>query len=53
MQEPEEDVRTFVIRLKNVTLHCSFGNFVSNSGVDKFVCVIRSQAIKRKDLSLE
>lgn len=52
VQEPGEDIQSFVIKLKSLSLHCSFGAFLHEAWRDKFVCGIRSQMIKRKLLSM-
>lgn len=40
-------------KLKSLSVHCSFGTFLHEAWRDKFVCGIRSQAIKRKLLSMD
>lgn len=50
-QDANEDVKSFVARLKSSSQHCSFGQFLSECLRDRLVCGLKSQAIKRKLLS--
>nr|CAH7754377.1 unnamed protein product [Callosobruchus chinensis] len=52
-QEVEEDIKSFIKRLKSLSLYCDFGPFLQEAWRDKFVCGITSQAIKRKLLSMD
>ena len=53
VQEPSEDIKTFVAKLKNHTQFCGFGQFLSECLRDRLVCGLRSVSIKRKLLSEE
>lgn len=50
-QESNEDIKSFVARLKKLTQYCNFGQFLSECLRDKLVCGLRSATIKRKLLS--
>lgn len=50
-QEPEEDIKSYATKLKNLSQHCDFNTFLNEALRDKFVCGLRSEAIKRKLLS--
>ncbi|KAF5274678.1 hypothetical protein FQR65_LT16909 [Abscondita terminalis] len=50
-QEPNEDVKTFVAKLKSLSHYCEFNTFLQEALRDRLVCGIRSIAIKRKLLS--
>lgn len=51
IQESEEDVKTFAIKLKNLAKHCEFNAFLNEALRDKFVCGLKSEVIKRKLLT--
>ncbi|KAF2890030.1 hypothetical protein ILUMI_16143, partial [Ignelater luminosus] len=52
-QDPSEDVKSFVAKLKKLSKFCKFGNFLNDALRDKFVCGLRSENIKRKLLTEE
>ena len=51
IQESNEDIKSFVARLKNVAQYCNFGQFLSECLRDRLVCGVGSFPIKRKLLS--
>lgn len=50
-QEANEDIQSFVVRLKNLAKSCEFKDFLKEALRDRFVCGIRSETIKRKLLT--
>lgn len=52
-QEENEDVKSFVARLKSLILHCDFKEFLQQALRDQLVCGLRSEGIKRKLLTEE
>ncbi|XP_011872492.1 PREDICTED: uncharacterized protein K02A2.6-like, partial [Vollenhovia emeryi] len=50
-QESNEDIKSYVARLKNLAKHCAFGTFLNEALRDKLVCGIRSENIQRKLLT--
>ncbi|XP_072380691.1 uncharacterized protein [Diabrotica undecimpunctata] len=53
IQDQGDDIKAYVKKLKSLSVHCKFGAFLQEAWRDKFVCGIRSQAIKRKLLSMD
>ena len=51
MQGDNESVVTFMASLRSLAKDCDFGAFLSEALRDRFVCGLRSEAIKRKLLS--
>ncbi|XP_072377850.1 uncharacterized protein [Diabrotica undecimpunctata] len=50
-QEPQEDIKSFVSKLKSVAQYCKFGQFLKECLRDRFVCGVRSVQIRRKLLA--
>ncbi|XP_074029240.1 uncharacterized protein [Leptinotarsa decemlineata] len=51
VQEPNEDIKSFVAKLKNLSRDCNFGQFLNECLRDRLVCGAKSVALKRKLLS--
>ncbi|XP_072377923.1 uncharacterized protein [Diabrotica undecimpunctata] len=47
-QEPNEQLRDYAEKLKNLSKHCQLGNFLNEALRDKFVCGLKSDTIRRK-----
>ncbi|XP_072377555.1 uncharacterized protein [Diabrotica undecimpunctata] len=50
-QEPNEPLRDYAQKLKHLSKYCQFGNFLNEALRDKFVCGLKSDAIRRKLLT--
>ncbi|XP_072389504.1 uncharacterized protein [Diabrotica undecimpunctata] len=50
-QEPQEDIKSFVSKLKSVAQYCKFRQFLKECIRDRFVCGVRSVQIRRKFLA--
>ncbi|XP_072400642.1 uncharacterized protein [Diabrotica undecimpunctata] len=51
-QEPQEDIKSFVSKLKSVAQYCKFGQFLKECLRDRFVCGVRSVQIRHKLLAV-
>ena len=50
-QHQGEHVKEYIARLRRMTEFCEFGNFLEEALRDKFVCGLRSHAIRKQLLS--
>lgn len=46
--DENEDTMAFTIKLKALSKDCAFGRFLDRAIRDKFICGVKSEAIKRK-----
>nr|CAI5845225.1 unnamed protein product [Callosobruchus analis] len=49
--ENEEDIRSFVSRLKDLAKFCDFGSFLDDALRERLVCGVKTDAIKRRLLT--